>query len=55
MVAQELYLLGERTSSTLVSESSVGMFFVMRDSSLSFAGETRPLSGFAESTRGLAI
>ena len=55
MIVQELYFFGERSSLELERESSVGMFFVMRDSSLSFAGESRPLSGVAESTRGRDI
>ena len=55
MVVQELYRLGERSSLESERESSVGMFFEMRDSSLSFAAESRPLPGFAESTRGRDI
>ena len=55
MVVHELYRLGERSSLESERESSVGMFFEIRDSSLSFAGESRPLRGFPESTRGRDI
>jgi hypothetical protein len=51
MVVHELYRLGERSSWESATEAWVGMFFEIRDSSLSVAGESRPLPGFAESTR----